>query len=355
MQELRRNVLVGTFVLAGLIALGTLIMLFGRGPTIFMQGRTYPLHIRFDSVTGIRPGNQVTLRGLPVGRVIDVRLYDDARPEDGVDVVVAIDQRYRIPLGIKARTIEPVLGQGRPPIELVLEGPSSGEYLTPGAELRGELRTAVESIFPSGVVGTFQTAARQIGDAAEELTPVLSELQKLLAARTPGEVDSGALPGNLASAVTRLDAALRHFNEVLGDPQVKSRLRETVANVHAMSEEGKQVVGDLRTAAGDGREMIADARKLIARADQTLTNLDTQTTTLAQAMLNTLNRLDTALDDVAAITRQIALGEGTIGRIVMDGKLYDALVISADRLGLALDEFRALVAEWRQGKVRVAF
>ena len=48
MRETRRNLLVGLFVLVGLVALGTLIVWFGRRPTMFAPADTYMVNVRFD-------------------------------------------------------------------------------------------------------------------------------------------------------------------------------------------------------------------------------------------------------------------------------------------------------------------
>lgn len=367
MEDVRRNLLVGLFVLLGLAAAATLIILFGRGPTWLIRGSTYPMHVHFEQVAGIRSGTLVTVKGITIGRVDRVELRPPARPappapgvellvsrDVGVDVVLAIDNKYRIPEGATALTTEPVLGQGRPPIEII-PGPADAPALGPNAVIRGEIRAAIDSIFPRHVVNTFETTARQIGDAAEALTPVLDEMRGLLERRLPTEVDRpGGPPGNLSSAMARLDSSLKHFNDVLGDGQVKSQLRETVANVHEMSERGKKVMTDLETAAGEAREVMTDARKFVVRADETLGNIDGRVTELARATRDSLGRADRFLDHLNVIGQQISSGQGNLGRLVMDGKLYEALAVTAERLALAVEEFRALVAEWREGKVRVA-
>ncbi len=353
MEEVRRNLLVGSFVLCGLVALGTLVVLFGRGPTALVSGGTYPLHVYFAAVSDVRPGNLVTARGIQIGHVTSVDLVDPKRFEAGVDVIVAIQKQYSIPEGSSAQTTEVMLGQGRPPIE-ILAGKIGAEPLQPGASLKGSIRGAMESIFPPGVVDTLQTSARQIGDAAEALTPVLDEMKEVLQKRTPEQVDRGLMQGNLSSAVARFDSALRHFNEVLGDGQVKSQLRETVANVHDMSEQGKVVAADLQKAAADGREMMADGRKLIAKVDATVDKLDTRTADVTRGIMTSLDDMDRFLDYLNVVGQQVASGQGNFGQLVMDNKLYDSLVITAERLSMAVDEFRALIAEWRQGKIKVA-
>jgi ABC-type transporter Mla subunit MlaD len=372
MEEGRRNLTVGIFVLCGLLALAILIVQFGRGPTWLMQGSTYPIHVRFPEVSGIRAGNLVTAMGIKIGSVDSVELLTPSERAEsapatpgskeqrlvsqgaGVDVVLAIDKRYLIPAGSSAQAVEPMLGQGRPPVEII-PGPSGAPPLAAGASIEGKIRRAIESIFPSGVVNTFQTTARQIGDAAEALTPVLDEMKGLLEKRSPFAVDQpGGPQGNFSSAVARLDASLKHFNEVLGDEKVKSQLRLTVSNVEEMSERGKKVMTDLENAAGQAKDVMTDARQFIGKADQALANVDGRVNELSRGLMETLDRADRFMDYLNTIGQQITSGQGNLGQLVMDSKLYEAMTTTAERLSLAVEEFRALIAEWRQGKIKVA-
>ncbi len=355
MEEGRRNLMVGVFVLAGLAAFATLIVLFGRGPTWLVRGGTYPLYIQFDHASGIREGTLVTVQGITVGHVEWVGVVDLKRLDAGVEVLVAIESEYVLPQGAAAQTTEPVLGQGRPPIELLVHGLEGQPALAAGATIAGTTRSAIDSIFPPGIVATFETTARQIGDAAGALTPVLEELEALLATRAPGDVDRpGGPQGNLNTALARLDALLRHYNEVLGDPAVKNKLRDTIANLHAMSEKGTKVMSDLEVAAGDGRELMSDARQLMTRADRTLGNVDARVTEVSQATVDRLDQIDQFMDHMNIIGARLSSGQGNVGRLLMDSKLYEALLITVERLSLTVEEFRALIAEWREGKIKVA-
>jgi ABC-type transporter Mla subunit MlaD len=368
MEETRRNLMVGIFVLVGLGALATLIILFGQAPTWLATGNTYTLHVHFDEVSGIREGNMVTAKGIEIGRVDRVDLQRPPpleRPKGapgevfvgrnvGVDVELAIKTQYLIPKGSVAQATEPMLGQGRPPIEII-PGPSEAEALPPGSYIDGTVRRAIDSIFPSGVVTTFETTARQIGDAAEALTPVLDEMKQLLQPLAPTKVDQpGGPQGNLSSAVARFDTALKNINDVLGEGETKNQLRETVANVYDMSEHGKKVVSDLQAAATDAREFVAEGRKVAAKANETLTNLDGRVTDIARKTMDGLDRADRFLDYLNTVGEQVASGKGTIGELFMNGKLYDALTYTTERLGLAIEDARAMIAEWRQGKIKVA-
>lgn len=354
MEQGKRNVWVGLFVLFGVAALATLIVLFGRKPTWLAAPGTYPLHVHFDQVVEIRAGNMVTVKGIEIGRVSSVDLVDPKDFEAGVDVLVSINNRYWIPEGSRAVATEPMLGQGRPPIR-ILPGSSEADPLVPGATIRGDVRKALDTLFPPGVVTTFETTARQIGDAAAALTPVLEEVQQILELRSPEDVDAmESLQGNLASAATRLDTLLKHFNDVLGDPQVHSQLRETLANVHEMSNRGKTVMEELEIAAGESRQLMTDGRELIGKMDTTVTNLDQRTAELSTAVIDTLDRADEFMGHLNVIGAQVSAGEGTVGRLVMDDRLYESLLISAERLADSAAELKTLLQQWRQeGKVRI--
>jgi phospholipid/cholesterol/gamma-HCH transport system substrate-binding protein len=353
MEEMRRNLMVGVFVLVGLGAMAGLIVQFGRAPTWLSAKGTYALHVIFDQVTDVRPGNLVTVKGILIGRVTSVDLVDRARIDSGVDVLVAIEKGYLVPEGSRAQTTESMLGQGRPPIE-ILPGPSENPALASGASIRGSIRGALDSLLPPGTVHTLETAARQIGDAAEALTPVLNELDEMMKARSPADVDAGALQGNISSAVARLDSSIKNINDVLGDAEVKRDLRDTITNVHDISAQLKTTSGKFDKLVDDGRALMADGRQTAAKLDQSLTKLDGHVDDLAKATMGGLDKADRLLDQMNTLAQQVVSGEGNLGKLFMDGKLYEAMTLTAERLSLAVEEFRALIAEWREGKVRVA-
>lgn len=354
MQETRQNLLIGLFVLCGLAALGTLIVLFGQGPTALLGGEGMPLDIHFKSASGIRAGNQVTVGGIEVGRVRDVQFIDPRRYDVGVKVVVVIDTGYQIPHGSRAITTEPVLGQGRPPIEIIPG--SANTFLAAGSSIPGEVRSALDAFLPRQILSTLDKTATHIGEAAAALTPVLEDLHEVLVKRGPGEVDRpGGLQGNLSSAAARFDSALKHFNEVLGDPQTQSQLKEAIANLHIMTEDGKVVFADLKAASQEVREVAGEAKALVADARSSLQRVEGEVAATARDFRSTLDRGSRLLDSIHEITAVINRGEGTIGRLVYDGKLYEALVLTAERLGQTVEEARLLIKDWQKGRVRVAF
>lgn len=355
MEEMRRNTLVGLFVAVGLVVLGVLVVVFSQTPAAIVGAKGYALHVHFPSAAGIRPENMVTAGGIPIGRVASLEFINPAQFDRGVKVTVIIDDEYKIPIGSRAMTTEPVLGQGRPPVEIV-PGPPGLGILEPGAVIPGEVRGAVEQIFPSTMVSTFEKTAARIGEAAEALTPVLDDLHELMTQRDPNAVDRpGGMPGNLSTSVARLDALLKHWNEVLGDPAVKSNLREAITNLHTMTEDGKVAMEGFRSAGATLSEASTKADSLLTKTEETVGQIGQEVTARsrdAQAVMESLDRLVGSLQQ---ITGQVARGEGTVGRLVADPELYESLVLTAQRLSATIEEIRILVKDWQQGKIRVAF
>ena len=58
---------VGIFFVCGLILIGYMTVKLGH--VDFLADKTYPLHARFTSVTGLRAGSPVYMYGIEIGRV----------------------------------------------------------------------------------------------------------------------------------------------------------------------------------------------------------------------------------------------------------------------------------------------
>lgn len=354
-MEARRNVLVGAFVLVGLGALCALVLLFGRGPTWLVRGDSYPILVRFRTAEGIRTGTTVTVYGQIIGRVHEIGFLDQTRFGDGVNVTLMINRRYRIPEGTRAETVAPGFGMGRPPIALI-PGPLDGPALESGATIPGTMASAMESVFPSKVVNSLELTATQIGSAADALTPVLRDLHELMQRRSPTDVDRiGGPQGNLSSAMARLDSSLAHFNTVLGDPQTQSNVRLAVDNFAAASTDAKALATDLRAAAAEAKTVMTDLKTTLAAGQSSLKNFDDQLNRVSRAATDGLERASRMLDFLTESAQVIARGEGTLGKLVRDDRLYEAAVLSFGRFGELVQEMIVLVKDWQQGKIRVAF
>ena len=72
MKQNRLELLVGIFVLLGIVAVVYLTVKLGSGSMV--QGDTYLVEARFANAGGLHSGSSVLLAGVTVGRVDDVRI-----------------------------------------------------------------------------------------------------------------------------------------------------------------------------------------------------------------------------------------------------------------------------------------
>lgn len=71
-QQSRLELIVGVFVLAGLAAVAYLALRIGTGALVGAD--TYGLKARFTNAGGLKPGSNVVVAGVPVGRVDSIVL-----------------------------------------------------------------------------------------------------------------------------------------------------------------------------------------------------------------------------------------------------------------------------------------
>ncbi len=75
MNQTRTEILVGVFVLVGMISLGYLAIRLGK--LELMGNRGYLVYADFASITGLKLGDSVEIAGVKVGRVESISLAED--------------------------------------------------------------------------------------------------------------------------------------------------------------------------------------------------------------------------------------------------------------------------------------
>jgi phospholipid/cholesterol/gamma-HCH transport system substrate-binding protein len=87
MERVRVNIVVGLFMVLGIVALGYLSIQLGR--VSFLGGRGYVVLVDFPSVGGLKAGSTVEIAGVEIGRVDSIGLDNyqarvKLRVQDGV-------------------------------------------------------------------------------------------------------------------------------------------------------------------------------------------------------------------------------------------------------------------------------
>ena len=101
----------------------------------------------------------------------------------------------------------------------------------------------------------------------------------------------------------------------------------------------EELIESLNKAAGELAEAAASPE-----IDRTLANIDTLTTRLAAAG----DDLDSASQSLASILRKVDEGDGTLGKMVNDGELYDRLTAAMENIQVASEEIALLTRDVRE-------
>ncbi len=327
---------VGVVVLATAIIAGILIVLFGDLPSLVQA--TYPVKMSFTDARGIADGTPVRKNGILVGRVASVMLDE----RGGVSVVANIDAYV------------PVYRDEQPRIAATLLGDAEIQ-LVPGVIRLPRQKVVADEVLP-GVVSrdpfdSFAMLEPKLGTALESLTEASAAVTKLsgnIDRLLVGDDDSfGKLVRKTEKALDDFSVAMAHINDVMGDPQARANIKQTLNDM-------PQVLADLRgTVQGMGTTLDS--------ADRNLRNLEGLTRPLGErgagmvAQVDaTIGRLDEVLQQAQFFTKALNESDGTLGRLVRDPRVYEDLAAAAANVKDISRELRPIVDDVRVFSDKIA-
>ncbi|AWX45773.1 hypothetical protein HME9304_02803 [Flagellimonas maritima] len=285
-REIKTAIIVITGILAVVFGLSYL-----KSSPFFENSKT--LYAIYDNVGGLQPGTQVSINGLEVGNVTDIRFKDTSGK---LLVTLTISDDFEFSKNSIA--------------ELYDTGIIGGKGIQ------------IKPVFNGG-------ATVQSGDTLKTDTkPGITELvqQKL----TP-------LQMKVEGAVSHADSLLLKFNDIL-DTETREELKKSIAGL-------SQVVGAFNASAQKLNVLLDDNKEQL---DNSLKNVDNITTnfsklsdSLASAGLaETISSFQSTVDKLNNVLGKIEKGEGSLGKLTQDEKLYDNLNSASRELDLLLQDFR---------------
>jgi len=320
---------VGVVVLATAIIAGILIVLFGDLPSLVQA--TYPLKMSFSDARGVASGTPVRKNGILVGRVASVMLDE----RGGVSVVADIDSYVPVYRDEQPRISTTILGDAE--IQLV-----PGRVVPP--RQRVEKDEALVGAVSRDPFEVFSTLEPKLGTALESLTEASVSVTKLAASLDRimlGDDDKfSQMVRKTEAALDSFSTAMANINDVMGDPQARANLKQTLAELPA-------VLADLRTG-------VKGIGVTLDTADRNLRNLEGLTQPLGErgagmvaSVDRTIGRLDEVLQQAVFFTRALNESEGTLGKLVRDPQVYDDLAQAAANVNRLTKELRPIVDDVR--------
>jgi phospholipid/cholesterol/gamma-HCH transport system substrate-binding protein len=341
MNEFRKNLMVGVFVLTGLVALGAMILLFGMAPNALTP--TYLITIHFPSTGPVQSDDPVYMNGIQVGQVHEIELRPDIR--EGINIICAINARYLIPIDAQPIIRKQTIALGKPAISIEVGPKNSGTMLTTDgtAVLHGDVLGGIQELIPKETMHDIENAGKSLTRLAQALEPVAHDLHELLKPKSVEAIDTTTGPdrplANISTVVQRFDSSLKNFNRIMGDPENRQNVAVLVKNFRIVSERGLEL-----------------SDRLVGLADK-LTTLTSETsdqiTTLARALTTDADKLSRVLDHFITAGEMLNSSNGTAGKFLNDPELYESLTLTARRLEASIKDLHALLIQWQEKGIKI--
>ncbi len=296
----KRNMLVGAFVIVGVCIFAYMVFLFGELPTVTTKFTSYTVTVRFPFAPGVAENTSVRYCGYDIGRVTRVSPPIPFKNEQGsfvhqVSVDMAISKDY---LNIPSNTTVALIrrGMGSSYIELTTPEMTAADFNAL------EPRYLKEGMIVQGREGS------------------------------SGDILPKALQDKAQEFFDKVTKLVDNVNAIVGDEQNKNNLKNTLANLSKATEESIATMQQIKEFSQAGKEKLS---------------------TVSDSVTKTSEELGETLIELRRVLNKINSGEGTVGKLINDDKLYENLVDSSEELKVALEKMKKLLDKTSEKGVQV--
>lgn len=278
------------------VAVALLIIGFNllKGNNLF--SRTKTLYALYNNVGGLVPASPVQVNGLKIGTVSDLSVT--SANANQIRVKLTIQPGINIPQNSVARiTSSDILGSKA----VVIEFGSANVYL----QNNDTIQSAPGSSLTSNLMSDLKPLSGKIQNTLTSLDTVLNDVHTSLDNETRN---------NLKSSIAQLNTTMKNFSAISAklDHLVKS-INTFTDNLVSNNDTISQILSNTRIAS-----------EKIANAD----------------IAGTFEKVNTAVNQLDETMHKINNGQGSLGKLLNDDKLYDNLQSASYNLNLLTEDLR---------------
>jgi phospholipid/cholesterol/gamma-HCH transport system substrate-binding protein len=278
---------------------------FLKGIDIFNRQRTF--YATYENVAGLMTANAVTISGLSVGQVSKMS-FDPANPKIIV-VELSISNSVRIPRNTVARIFSSDI-LGTRGIQLILG--ESAEDARSGDTLVSQVQKSLQDEVNNMVQPILVKAENMMSSMDTVLTVISEVFNKQTRDNLINTVES------LKNTMANLQSATQSADTLMSSQ--KTRLANIIANVESISNTIRQNNENLT-------RIMANAASI--------------SDTIAKSNISkTMTSLNNSVDGLARVVQKIENGEGTLGQLVNNDKMYLELEASSRELKLLIEDMK---------------
>jgi phospholipid/cholesterol/gamma-HCH transport system substrate-binding protein len=248
-----------------------------RDSKLFQVSREF--HVVYPNVVGLERSAAVTINGMKVGKVSDIKLINSQG--DAVMVTFIIEDDFEFS------------------------------------------KSSVIKIYRSGIIGGNNLAVLTNGS-----DPMIAQAGDTLV----GALESGMIDGliekftpiekSLLSTLTKVDSVMLDLDQVL-DQAAKRHLRQSMADLSSTMDQLNQTATSLNTLVQHNEAYLNNTFADLGRTASNMAKITDSIALINSATL--LNDLSESMNALKQITAAMASGEGTLGALINDPSLYQNL------------------------------
>jgi phospholipid/cholesterol/gamma-HCH transport system substrate-binding protein len=264
---------------------------FLKGNNVFSNEQEF--YAKYDQVEGLQVSKPVLVNGFQIGRVSELTLLPDGQ----ILAQFQINPEYAIPKNTIARLESTDLLGGK---AIVFELANSNEYLQEGDTLNANIQ--------KNIMDQVQPIQKKVEQIIVRLDSMLTSINSALSPEFQQNFDRSF--ASIARTLETLEGTTRKVDALVGSQS--NHIASIVANLESISENFKNNNSKI-TSVMNNLDKITDE---VARANFT----------------QTIKNADKAVADMQLIVGKINNGEGSLGMLINDKKLYSDLSRSAENL-----------------------
>ncbi len=267
---------------------------FLKGQNLF-EGNARHFLIEYNNIQGLNKASVVTINGLQVGKVVDIRFNDDPEKKGRLIVEISLDNDFEFSKNSIAKIYSANLLGGQ---SLAIIPSYEGDLAVSGDYLKGEVESDI-----------FSTVG-------EKLNPLQAKLENV---------------------IVSADSLFQGVNQVL-NKKTRESLNRSVRGL-------EYTISDFRKTLRSVNQLLDSSKTgvdgTLKNAEQITANVSKISDTLLNANLGaTIQKMELTLSNVNSLMDSLKIGKGTLGKLMTDDHLYTNLTNASKEMEELLREMK---------------
>lgn len=293
----KRQVIVGLFIIVGLVILIVGVFSLGGQKKAFVKGIT--INTVFDDVSGLQKGNNVWLSGVKIGTVRNISFLPNS------NVLVSLEVQKSLQQMIRKNSMTKISSDGfiGNKIVVIFGGTAAATQVADGDYIKSQKALSTEDMLATlqannknllAITSSFKNISSKIDSGkgalgtllnnetvANKLSTSVNSLQATMSNFQDVSHRSKAVIENLQSFTNKLNTEGSFANELVTDTSIFSELKTTVAQLRTVAANASKITNNLDSATNSLNRknnavgVLLNDEEAAASLKQTIKNLQT--------------------------------------------------------------------------------